>query len=103
MNSVKNSRLEKCLHTLRRIFFSDFPYVLKLTTVHVNQSIHQMFSLSKKRCSSRFQLCQKGYFSELTELLQGVKIVRSKIKKKRKKRGYLSGSSLPGPIRQESV
>ena len=105
MNSVKNSRFEKCWHTLQIIFFSDFPYVLKLTTVHVNQSIHQMFSLSKKRCSSCFQLCQKskGYFSELTELLQGVKIVRSKIKKKRKKRGYLSGSSLPGPIRQEPV
>ena len=45
----------------------------------------------------------KGIFSELTELLQGVKIVRSKIKKERKKRGYLSGSSLPGPIRQEPV
>ena len=78
-------------HFTENCFSSDFPYVLKLTTVHVNQSIHP--------------LCQKskGYFSELTELLQGVKIVRSKIKKKRKKRGYLSGSSLPGPIRQEPV
>ena len=49
-------------------------------------------------------MCQnsKGHPSELTELLEGVKIVRGKIKnKKRKKRGYLSESSLPGPVRQE--
>ena len=47
VKSVKILSLKQCLHTLQRIFFSDFP--------------------------------------ELTELLEGIKSVRDKIKKKKKK------------------
>ena len=32
-----------------------------------------------------YQISSKGYFPELTELLQGIKSVRDKIKKKKKK------------------
>ena len=77
----------------RENFFSAFSYVFKLTTVHVNQSRYDVQSIKKSVAVVRFSCAKnlKGPSSELTELLQGVKIVRGQIKtKKRKKRGYLS-------------
>ena len=77
------------MHTLGRIF-SDFSYVFKLTTVHVNQSRYDLNSVyQKERCCSSFQLCQKskGHSSELTKLLQlkesKFSEVRLKIKRER--------------------
>ena len=53
-----------------------------------------MVSPTKKRVAvvlDLYQISSKGYFPELSELLQGIKSVRDKIKKKKKKkRGYLS-------------
>ena len=46
-----------------------------------------------------YQKSSKGYFPELTELLQGIKSVRDKIKEKKKKRGYLSRISLSVSVR----
>ena len=48
-----------------------------------------MVSLTKKRVAvvlDLYQKSSKGYFPELTELLQGIKSVRDKIKKKKKTR-----------------
>ena len=47
-----------------------------------------MVSLTKKRVAvvlDLYQKSSKGYFPELTELLQGIKSVRDKIKEKKKK------------------
>ena len=46
-----------------------------------------MVSLTKKRVAvvlDLYQKSSKGYFPELTELLQGIKSVRDKIKEKKK-------------------